>query len=323
VKKLFTYIQAILVIIILSSCIRPNQDDGTIDILTLKGPSAMSMLYLIDQLKELDGIQVRHEILNEPMQIRARMLREEPEMALLPTNMAANLFNKGVPYLVAAIPVWGTLELFGKDSTIKNWDDLRGKRVHIMAKGMTPDILFRFLAKENNLDPDEDIILDYSFPTHSDLANAVIAGLADIAVLSEPLVTMVRRENKKVKVLLNLEKEWNKVFSAELALPQTSLVVKSSFATENPDLIISYIKKYQEYCSKVVNNPTAAAPLAVSYNILPDEQTAAQSIPGCNMRVVPSWQAKDRINEYLQVFYNFDPESIGGKMPDETFFFKK
>lgn len=309
--------------LVLISCKNNHTDSKHLEVLTLRGPSAMSMLHMIGEFTELDDFSVSHIVYDEPLQIRAKMLREEPEMALIPTNMAANLFNKGVPYKLAAISIWGTLEVFGNDPSISTWEDLRGKRVHLMAKGMTPDILFRFLAVQNNLDPDNDLILDYSFPTHSDLANAVIAGLADISVLSEPLVTMVRNKNPSVETIFNLETEWKKVFNEEFAIPQTSLVVRSSFADENHDLVRSYIEKYMIYCQKVVDNPEKAAPLAVSNNILPDILTAVQSIPGCNMRVEPSWLVKEKVYEYLKVFYNFNPESIGGRVPDETFFFEK
>lgn len=60
---------------------------------------------------------------------------------------------------------------------------------------MTPDVLFRHLLRKNGLDPDRDLLLDYSFPTHIDLAQAVNAGQAELAVISEPLATLAIRNN--------------------------------------------------------------------------------------------------------------------------------
>ncbi len=311
------------VILSFLSCNTKSPDDVAVEVLSLKGPSAMSMLFMMDELKEINKTPLSFEILDEPLQIRARMLKEEPEFALIPTNMAANLYNKGVPYQVAAIPVWGTLIVFGKDQNIVDWQDLKGKRIHLMAKGMTPDILMRFLLMKNGLDPDHDIILDYSFPSHADLANAVIAGLSEIAVLSEPLVSMVLAKNKEVKPIFNLDEEWKKVFRNDFSIPQTSLVVKSSFALENPEFVVSFINEYQEFCSQIDNNLPQAGQLAVHFEILPEASIAINSIPGCNMHVMPSWEAYERVISFLEVFYTFNPESIGGKMPDENFFFQK
>jgi|GEM_PF-3982680 len=39
-----------------------------------------------------------------------------------------------------AIPVWGTLYLFGSDTTINRWEVLRGKKVNVMAKGIQSQI---------------------------------------------------------------------------------------------------------------------------------------------------------------------------------------
>jgi len=305
------------------SCRNRAVQNDNVDILTLRGPSAMSMLFMMDELDNLNGYQLNYEIFDEPLQVRARLLKEEPEMALIPTNMAANLYNKGVPYQLAAIPVWGTVMVFGRDSLIKNWADLKGHRIHLMARGMTPDILFRFLAAENGLDPDKDMILDYSFPSHSDLANAVIAGLSDIAVLSEPMVSQVRIKNKNVRLIFDLEQEWGKIFKNDFAIPQTSLVVNAGFAAKNRDFVTVFIEKYGEYCKQLSSDTHGAALLAVSFGILPDTITAKDAIPGCNMSVIPSWMVKERVDAYLRVFYNFNPESIGGKLPDENFFFKK
>jgi len=317
-----TRLAGVLLILITVSC-NNSEDKNSIDILTLRGPSAISMLYLMEDFKELGMTPVKYEILNEPLQIRARLLQEEPEMAILPTNMAANLYNKGVPYQLAAISVWGTLAVFGNDNSIEDWVDLKGKRIHLMAKGMTPDILFRYLADKNNLDPDKDLILDYSFPTHSDLANAVIAGLADIAVLSEPLISLVKKENPRINTIFDLEEEWKKVFNIDFAIPQTSLVVKKSFARDNPESVTMFIEEYRKHCSRIVSDLENAGRLTVKYDILPDAGVAEQAIPGCNLDVLPSWEVKSRVKAYLEVFYNFNPESIGGQLPDETFYFEK
>jgi len=152
------------------SCSQPNKTDK-IKIATLKGPSAMGMIKMIDSLNNVSDANIEITIYNEPLQIRKLMLEGEVDFALLPTTMGAILYNKGVPYQLAAIPVWGTLYLFGNDTTISSWHDLNNKRIHLMAKGMTPDVLFKYLLAKNNIDPENDVILDYSFPTHVDLAS--------------------------------------------------------------------------------------------------------------------------------------------------------
>jgi NitT/TauT family transport system substrate-binding protein len=66
-----------------------------------------------------------------------------------------------------------------------------------------------------------------------------------------------------------------------------------------------------------------AGEIAVRYNILPDAGIAASSIRGCKLEVIPVWEVERCVDSFLEVFYNFNPETIGGKIPDENFFFKE
>lgn len=49
--------------------------------------------------------------------------------------MAAITYNKGMDYRLVAVPVWGTLYLVGQDTAVTEWENLKGKRVYVMARG--------------------------------------------------------------------------------------------------------------------------------------------------------------------------------------------
>ena len=78
-------------------------EDSQIVIATLKGPSSMGMIQFIDSISTsaLSQIKSAHslikiDILNEPMQVRKMMLDGSADFAILPTTMAALMYNKGV-----------------------------------------------------------------------------------------------------------------------------------------------------------------------------------------------------------------------------------
>jgi len=56
-----------------------------------------------------------------------------------------------------------------KDISVNSWQKIKGKKVYLMGRGMTPDVMFRYLCGKNNLIPDKDFFPDYSFPTHLEL----------------------------------------------------------------------------------------------------------------------------------------------------------
>jgi NitT/TauT family transport system substrate-binding protein len=307
----------------MNGCRTKSTKDATIDILTLKGPSGMGMIAMIDSPASLGLEQVNIEVLEEPMQVRARLLVDKPEFAVLPLNMAAILFNKNIDYQVLAIPVWGTLYLFGSDTTTITWSNLKGKYVHLMGKGATPDILFRYLLEKNGLVPGEDVLLDYSFPTHVDLSNAVIAGKANLAVISEPLVSLAQTRNPSIREIMDLNKEWEKAVPDNLSLPQTALLVNKDFAEKHPEIVAEIADAWKKSTDFVNHFPNKAAGLIATHKILPDSAVALRSIPRCNLKFSWASDVRESIRGYLQVFLTFNPDAVGGRMPDEAFVYQK
>lgn len=283
----------------------------------------MGMIYLIDSPNQVEQEQLNIEILDEPMLVRARLLKDKPELAVLPLNMAAILFNKGLPYQVIAIPVWGTLYLFGSDTTVKGWKTLENKRIFLMGKGTTPDVLFRYLLSIHGLIPDKDVILDYSFPTHIDLANAVSAGQAQLAVISEPLVSLVRAKNASIVQLMDLNAEWESALPGNPEMPQTALIGRTDFIRNHQELTGSICESWRLSIDRVNRDPDQAARKIVFHNILPDEQVAKNAIPGCNLKFRYAFEIRPVIEQYLQVFFTFNPDAVGGKIPDEEFIYQK
>lgn len=300
-----------------------NKIESTVTIATLKGPSAMSMVWLMDSLNHYDPDNNYNFIIkDEPMQIRKMMLQEEVDFAVLPTTMGAILYNKDIPYILAGIPVWGTLYLCGNDTSIQNWNDLKGKKVHLMAKGMTPDVMFQYLLKKNGVKPNKEVQLDYSFPTHIDLANAIASGYAKLGVISEPLVSLVMSKNQQVKPLMSMNDEWEKVHEY-LPVAMTALLVKEDFAKNNKKIVDLFLKNYKHSTDWINENPDEAAERIVFYNILPDTSVAKESIPRSNIRFKEASVYKKEIIHYLNVFYKLDKKIIGGKKPDDKFYYKK
>ena len=318
----FLSLLCILSVVLLSNCTNRNGKNNqktAVTIATLKGPSAMGMIRFIDSLNHVENAGIEVEIVNEPIQVRKMMLDKKADFAVLPTTMAAITYNKGLEYKLIAIPVWGTLFLFGNDSTITRWEDLRHKKVHVMARGMTPDVLFQYLLKKNGIDPQKDITLDYSFPTHIDLANAVAAGRAELGVISEPLVSLVIQKNKQVRAVFDLNREWEKIQGSPIA--QTALLVKKDIIEKNPRLVEEVLEAYEASSLWVHENPDSAAVLIANYGILPNARVALQAIPGSGLHFVRARNIRSQISDYLNVFYNMNPRIIGEKMPDETFYY--
>jgi ABC-type nitrate/sulfonate/bicarbonate transport systems, periplasmic components len=312
----------ILLTITLFSCSNNNKNNSNTSytFVTLKGPSSLGIVKLADSLVINRDSTLKIKIVDEPMIARKMMLEGTADFCALPTTMAAVLYNKGFNYKLIAVPVWGTLYLFGNKNIIVNsWNDLKGKRIYVIAKGMTPDLLLQYLLRKNGVNPHKDVTLDYSFPTHIDLANAVAAGRAEIGIISEPYVSLVMQKNPNIIPLMDLNTEWSKIQG--ISITETALLVKSEIIENNPQFVDRIINDYKKSTIWVNEHHSNAAELIVKFGILPDTNSALRAIPYSNLNVIESKKVKDNINDYLKVFYNMAPESIGGKLPDEKFYY--
>ncbi len=293
-------------------------DNGVLTLVTLRGPSAMGMVRVTDSLSRIRHADVRVVMVNEPLQARKLMLEGRADMVLLPMTMAANVYNRGLDYTLAAVPVWGTLYVYGQDTSITRLEDLKGKTVYAMARGMTPDVLFRYLLLEHGIDPEKDLTLDYRFPTHMDLAGAMAVGKAPLGVLSEPQASQVVQKNPAVSLLLDLNREWTLALQAPM--PQTAFLVHTTSYKKHRNKIEAVLAACEASTRWVNDNQDSAALLMVKHHILENREVAARAIPGSGLHFVRTTDIKTAIHDYLQVFYTLDPEIIGGQLPDEAFY---
>ena len=317
-RKFYKPLSFIVFLLGIVSCHTAVDTDKPLTVASLRGPSSVGMIRLIDSLANVTDPSLKVEIFNEPLQVRKMMLDGTADFAVLPTTTAALLYNKGIDYRILAVPMRGTLYLCGNDTTICTWDDLRGRKVFLMAKGMTPDVLFQHLLIENGIRPYDDVELDYRFPTHIDLANATLAGRADLSAISEPYLSQALLENDNLHILMDLDEEWNKLHGFPIA--ETALLCKGELFDGNNESVTELVEIYRRSAEWVNANPDSAALLAVRHGIIADSVAVVHSIPRSHIEVIGANDIQSEIEAYLKVFFDMQPEIIGGRVPDENFY---
>lgn len=299
------------------------QEPVVISVATIVGPPVISMIKMFEKQPELgENVTVDYSVVKSPKVMMSRLLSGEVDIATAPTNLAAKLYNKGMPYQVAAVSVWGILYILSDGVEINSWSDLRGHRIVLAGKGATPDMTLRHLLSKNGLDPDQDVILEYT-ASHVETAQKVIAGKAELAVVAEPWATKVVKQNSDVQVVLDFQQEWKRVHGPEVAFAQNSLVVKRDLAENHPEVVARFLNEYERAINWANENPEEAGALLEKHDVGMKAEVAALAIPNCNMRFMDAAEARPAIEQFLSVLKDFSPDSVGGKLPDEGFYFKR
>jgi len=330
-KKIFWVV--IVVLLILQGCAAEKpvekaeevQEEEVFQPMTLrvgsiKGPSGVGMVKIMEENPVLgEKVTSDYEIVGTPDILVSKVLKGQTDIAVLPTNVAAKLYNKGVDYQIVGINTWGVLYLLENGEMVDSWEDLKGKTVTLFSKGSSPDVIFRYLMSENGLTED-DVTIEY-MASHIELSQMMIAGKKTIGLLPEPMVTMVQMKNKDLNVAINLQQSWQD--AAGMEFPQGCLVAKKSLIEERPEVVESFLNNYDESCAWVNKNLEEAGTLVEKYEIGMTAPMAVKAIPQSNIRLGKSYDVQETIDNYLKVLFEFSPQEIGGNVPDEGFYYKK
>lgn len=301
----------------------PNSEQKVINVAALKGPTGLSMVKLLHNNTQLhDNAKTQYNIVNTPQLVTAGLLSGEYDIAALPTNLAAIIYNKKPDYSLIAVTGEGTLYIISNRDDINNFEELRSKKVYNIAKSSTPGFLLNHLLTKNNIDPESDLEVNYTF-NHSELASMLIAGKVDTGVLPEPLVTKVLTNNKNMKIVADLQQEYKRVNSLSSSYPLSCIVAKKALLESNPELINSFLEKLKESINWVNLNPQQAGELAQEVNLGIDGNIVQRAITRLNLQFIPAREARESLNIYYKILYKSNPKSVGGKIPETGFYMDK
>lgn len=306
-----------LVIIILCSC-QPN-NFKTIRVGILEGPSAVSFAYMMANKQKINDFEYEFILKDEPIQIQAMMMQNDIDIAVLPTVMAANLYNKGIEYKMVACPVWGTLYIVGNESKSTQLYSLEGKNIYTFGQGATADILLRRFLHQSGL---KNTQIKYDYTSNNELTQALLNDKIQFAVVSEPMVSTMLNLNSNIKIISPVLCEDTINGINKNIFAQTALLTQNSFSTKYSNILQEFLKTYEKSCEATNTPSEKILEWLVDAGYYPSVSIAQKSLHSCNIKYVPIASMKDELYRYLQIFYNFDAKSIGSQLPDENFILK-
>lgn len=292
-----------------------------VSIAGLAGPTSMGMIKMIsEKALNSDAYAVNYEIAAAPDALTGKLINGEIQIAALPTNSAAVLYNKTqgqVQFL--AQNTLGVLYLVGKDgSGISSTADLAGKTVALSGSGGVPQYAMEYILDKAGVK--DSVTLNY-LTDHASVAQALLAGDAELAVLPQPFVTQAMSKDATLKILLDVNDAWDSASGGASVLSMGCLVINKTFAEENPDFVAAFLEQYEASVNYVNENPADAAKLIAEAGIVPSAELAEKAIPYCNIVYKSAQDARTEINGFLQVLYDFAPASVGGTLPDDGFYY--
>ena len=301
-----------------------NSNIGTseaIKVSVLNGTTGFGMAYLMEQNSN-NQLSNKYEINIETdaTAIVASLLSGSIDMAALPTNAAANVYNKSNGKVqVIAINTLGVLYLAQKDDQIKEIGDLDGKTIYVPAQN--PTFIAKYILDSNNITAKLD---STTYDTPAALQAAVVAGQVDLAILPQPVITAAiagaKNAGHTYTIALDLTEEWNKIPGSE-KLVQGCLVATKSFIDNNKSAVDAFLAEYENSINYLNTNVKEVAGLIVKHKIFANATVAEKAIPSCNVAFMSGYEMKNAMSAFIEAMYGIAPSSVGNKIPDNGFYY--
>lgn len=299
------------------------EEKVTVKVGALKGATTLGLLPLEDKAANGEaGENYEFSMMTAADELLPMMIKGELDIALLPSNVASILYQKtngGVT--VIDINTLGVLYMVSGDSSITGVEDLEGRTIYLTGKGTTPDYVLHYILSGNGMDADSDCTLEYKSE-----ATEVAALLAEnpdaIGLLPQPFVTAACAQNDALSVILDMNAEWEKLQGEDGSRLVTGVtVVRNEFLQEHENAVVTFMEEHQASAQSMNSDVENGAKLAAASGIIAKEPIALKAIPKCNITYIDGADMKQALSGYLEVLYEQNPESIGGALPGDDFYY--
>lgn len=299
-----------------------NTEGTVVRVASLKGPTSLGLLFLMDKANKGETANTYDfRMATGADEILPLMVKGDLDIALIPANVASILYHKtqgGVE--VIDINTLGVLYMVSGEDGLADFTDLKGKTIYLTGKGTTPDYVLQYLLNANGMSVD-DVTLEYKSEA-TEVASVLAEDPTAIGLLPQPFVTAACMQNDALKVIFDLNEEWNKVQGASGSSMVTGVtVVRKEFLEENEEAVKDFMEEHKASAEAINADPATGAALAVEAQIVAKEPIAQKAIPDCNITYMDKTEMKQALSGYLDVLFHQDSQSIGGGLPESDFYY--
>lgn len=302
-----------------------GKKDNTIHVYMPDGAPAIALSALMDSgYKGFDFTVVPSD------EIAGTVSSRTADMAIMPIDAAAKLYNSGVDIVMLSVNTHGNLYMVGRDENVA-LEDLKGKRLGVIGQGSVPDNVLRVLLENEEIGyQTSETAVDGKVAITYNAATTLIPwfnqGKLDYILLGEPAVTNAMGKTSG-KIAMDMQAQWQEAFEG-LKYPQACLVAKGSVVKNKKGEVDKFLKAVSESDGWAESNPDKALK-AVEKNMKKGNQTTLQALTAdiikrCNIKTVLMEYGKADCESYFKHLTGLKTAlgtTVLTDQPDEGFYY--
>lgn len=322
-KRLFAFVLfAALLLCLPAGCSpAPETPDAPLRVGGMTGPTSMGMVRIMEDCDAgASAVDCTFTVAASADVLTPAFMQGELDVIAVPVNLASILYHRleGDVRLLAVNSL-GVLYVVDKNAPVASFADLKGRTVYATGKGSTPEYSLRHLLRQNGLDPDRDVTLEFKSEP-AEIVSLLASAESAVAMLPQPYVTAAKGQVPELSVDLSLADEWAaKDPGAEMITGV--LICRGTFAEAHPEQIRAFIDAYEESAAYVNAHVEEAASLIDKFGIA-KEAVARAALPDCNVVCLRGEEMAEPVRAYLSVLMEADPVCVGGSLPGDDFYYE-
>lgn len=297
----------------------PETVTEVVKVAALNGPTGLAMVKLMDQTDKYDVATFQ-----APTDVTGKVISGEVDVAAVPSNLAAVLYNKTQGQIVAVSPIaLGVLHILGNDAEVADVKELAGKTIVASGQGGTPEYALQKVLEYAGLKIYEDVQVEW-LANHAEVNTKLQTQAGTIAMLPEPFVsTALSTGNAAVSTIFDMNTLWTEATGQ--GFPMGVLIAQKTFVEERGDDLKVLLNDLADSVAFVNEATDEAAALIVEKGFIGKAEIAKAAIPGCNIVLYMGEEGTQLgasiLRTFNQTLFEMAPSSVGGKVPGEDLYY--
>ncbi len=321
-KSICVLLAIFLMLSVTAGCAKDPVAKTAVNVGAIQGPTGIGMTHLMDaDTNNTATNDYTFTVCSTPQDAGNQLASGKLDIAALPTNLAASLYQKTQGKIqLLAVNTLGVLYMLENGNTVQSIADLRGKTIYSTGEGANPEYILRYVLSKNGIDPDKDVTIKF-LAENTELVAKMVSGEVKIAMVPEPNVSNITVKNTNVRIAVSMNDAWDAIADQNSKLMMGCVAVRKEFLENNKAAVDAFLVEYKASIEKATQNVEKTAELCETYGIIPKAALAKKAIPNCQLVFVSGDAMKSQINGYYQVLASYNPKAIGGKLPDDGFYY--
>ena len=315
-KKISTLILTIILVVNLTGCSLSKD----VRVKTYNGLPAISICKLIKEEENIkSSYKTSYTIESNDKKLVESLNKKQVDIALVPTDMAAKVYNKNSSYQIFASIGQGSYYLVTSDPEVRGFNStLINKEIAIAGENSMTDNIVKAILKKNNID--ETLVKFKYTNTVPELVKTLTLGEIYIGIVPETSLTSLLYKHSGLKILASTNDAYENTFDISEGYPQFSVIVRKDFAKNNKEYVNKFLSKVKESIEFVNNNPLQAGAYGEELKIPIKPQILSKAIKRCNLKFIEIDKFKQNYKYFFEILYNYNNEAVGGTVPDESIY---